>query len=260
MDLTDAAVQEFLKFVLVLVRMGGIFMIAPVLGGPQVPWRIRTLLAVALSFAVYPLVATVPVVVPTNLSGVVLGLAGEMAVGLVCGFLVSLVFIAAQMAGELISRQMGTSLAEVINPLFESPAPIFGDFYMLFALVVFVAVNGHYVLVSGLVHTFDRVPLMGFHPHAGLVTLVSGLTQDMFVLTIKLAAPAFTALFLVTIALGIIARTVPQMNVMLVGFPLQVLLGLLITALALGGSATLIERHFDVVMRQVDAAVRLMAP
>ncbi len=104
------------------------------------------------------------------------------------------------------------------------------------------------------------MPLMGAHLHAGLVPLAAGLMQDMFVLMIKLAAPAFTALFLVTIALGIVARTVPQMNIMFVGFPIQVLVGLLVTALALGGAATLIERNFDVILRRVDVAVRLVAP
>ncbi len=261
MDLSDAAVQQFLKFMLVLFRLSGVFVITPVFGGMAVPWRIRGLLAVGLSFAVFPLVsAATAAPLPTELSRIVLGLAGELGIGLMCGFIVSLVFVAAQMAGEFVSRQMGTTLAEVINPLYESPAPIFGEFYFLFALVVFVGINGHHALIAGLVQTFDRVPLMGVHPHAGLVPLAAGLMQDMFVLMIKLAAPAFTALFLVTIALGIVARTVPQMNIMFVGFPIQVLVGLLVTALALGGAATLIERNFDVILRRVDVAVRLVAP
>jgi flagellar biosynthetic protein FliR len=190
----------------------------------------------------------------------VLGLAGELCVGLVCGFVASLAFYAAQMAGEFISRQMGTSFGEIMNPLYESQTPIFGEFFFLFTIVVFVAVNGHHVLVAGIVRTFERVPLLGFHAHAALVPLVSGLMQDMFVLMIRLAAPAFTALFLVTIALGIIARAVPQMNVLFVGFPLQVMLGLLVIALALGSVAMLIDRNLGVVSRQLDAAVRLMSP
>ena len=237
MDLSDAAVQQFLKFVLVLFRLSGIFVITPVFGGPHVPRRIRALLAVGLSFAVFPLVsAATTAALPTDLSRVVVGLAGELGIGLACGFMVSLVFVAAQMAGEFVSRQMGTTLAEVINPLFESPMPILGEFYFLFALVVFVGINGHHTLVEGLVRTFDRIPLMGVHVHAGLVPMAAGLLQDMFVLMIKLAAPAFTALFLVTIALALVARTVPQMNIMFVGFPIQVLVGLLVTALALGGA------------------------
>ena len=260
MDVTDVAVQNFLKFALVLARLTGIFAIVPVFGAAAVPRRVRALLAAALAFAVYPLVAETPVTVPAELSRIVLGLAGELCVGLVCGFVASLGFYAAQMAGEFISRQMGTSFGEIMNPLYESQTPIFGEFFFLFAIVVFVAVNGHHVLVAGIVRTFERVPLMGFHPHAGLVPLVSGLMQDMFVLMIRLAAPAFTALFLVTIVLGIIARVVPQMNVLFVGFPLQVMLGLLVIALALGSVAMVIDRNLGVVSRQLDAAVRLMSP
>jgi flagellar biosynthetic protein FliR len=254
------AVRNFLTFVLVLFRLSGIFIVAPIVGGAAVPWRIRVFLAIALSFAIYPLVAASPVVVPTELSRLVLGLAGELGIGLVCGLMVSLVFVAAQMAGEFISRQMGTSFAEMINPLFESPSSVFGNFYFMFAMVVFVLVNGHHVLVAGLVKTFDRVPLMGVHLHAGLVGLFGGLMQDMFVLMIKLAAPTFVALFLVTIALAFIARSVPQMNVMLVGFPLQVMLGLVIMALALGSAATLLDHSYGWVVKEIDVAARFMTP
>ncbi len=258
MDLTDAAIREFLTFVLVLCRLGGIFMVAPVLGGPAVPKRVRALIAVALAFSLTPMVAPVPEA-PTEMSKLVLGVLGEVGIGLVCGFIVSLSFAAAQMAGELIARQMGVSLGEIMNPLYESETPIFGQFYFLFALVVFVAINGHYVLVSGLVHSFERVPLMGAHFHAGMATMMGSLMQEMFVLVIKLAAPAFAALFLVTIALALAARALPQVNIMFVGLPLPVLVGLLVTGLALGGAATLLEKHLDVVARQVDAAVRFMA-
>ena len=258
MDLTDSAIREFLTFVLVLSRLGGIFLVAPVLGGPAVPKRVRALIAVALAFALTPIIAPVQAV-PTELSRLVMGLVGEVGIGLMCGFIVSLSFAAAQMAGELIARQMGVSLGEIMNPLYESETPVFGQFYFLFALVVFVAINGHYVLVSGLVHSFERVPVMGAHLHAGMAPMMGALMQEMFVLVIKLAAPAFAALFLVTIALGLAARALPQVNIMFVGLPLQVLVGLLVTGLALGGAATLLQRNLDVVARHVDAAVRFMA-
>ena len=260
MDLTTWGIEQFMRFLLVLFRISGIFVITPVLGGSQVPWRVRVFLAIALSFAIYPMVAGSTVAMPTDWPHLLVGIAGELAVGLICGFVVNLVFVAAQMGGTLLSRHMGTALARVINPLYESPVPVFGQFYYLFAVVVFVAVNGHHVLIAGLVKTFDRIPLMGAEFHAGMVVKMSELMGDMFILMVKLAAPTFVALFLVTVALGIIARTVPQIHVLIIGFPLKVLLGLVVTSLALAGAASLLRDSFAWAMHQLDIVLHFMVP
>jgi len=252
--------QHFLRFVLVLFRLSGIFVITPFLGGTQVPRRVRVLLAVVASLAVYPVVSTAGVRVPTAWAPLAVGLASELAVGLICGFVVSIVFAAAEMGGAFLSRHMGTALAQVINPLYEAPTPIFGQFFFMFAVVVFVAVNGHHVLLEGLVGTFSRVPLMGAHFQVGMVPLVSGLVTDMFILMVKLAAPTFVALFLVTIALGIIARTVPQINVLIIGFPLKVSLGLVVTSLALAGVAAVMTDSFGWILVQLNRVVQFMTP
>jgi flagellar biosynthetic protein FliR len=258
--LEQLLIQKFLVFVLVLFRLGGVFVIIPFPGGSQVPRRVRVLLAVTLSLAVFPVVSTSGVRVPTAWVPLTMGIASELVLGLICGFVVNLVFVAAQMGGTLLSRHMGTALARVINPLFETPTPVFGQFFFMFAVVVFVAVNGHHVLLRGLIGTFDRVPLMGARFSPAMVPTVAGLMGDMFILMIQLAAPTFVALFMVTVALGIIARTVPQINVLIVGFPLKMCLGLVVTALALAGAALLLEGAFEWIMRQVDAMLRFMTP
>jgi flagellar biosynthetic protein FliR len=99
---------------------------------------------------------------------------------------------------------------------------------------------------------------MGVHFQAGMVEMITRLMGDMFVLMIKLAAPTFIALFLVTVALGIIARTVPQINVLLIGFPLKVSLGLIVTALALAGIAALLVDSFGWILRQVELMTQMM--
>jgi flagellar biosynthetic protein FliR len=258
MDFETLATGQFITFVLVLSRISGIFLVTPLLGGSPVPWRIRVLLSVALSVAVYPLVTLPATAVPTQGARLVLGLGGELCVGLLCGFVVNIVFVAARMGGALLSRYMGTALAEVINPLFEPQLPILGEFYTMFALVVFFAVNGHHVLLAGLVRTFDRVPLMGVQFRPGMVTALAGLLGDMFVLMVKLAAPTFAVLFLVTVALGIVGRIVPQINVVILGFPLTVCLGLVVASLTLAVAAAFLGDSFAWVMKQLDLMLRLM--
>jgi len=258
-DLAGFAIERFMGFLLVLFRVSGIFVITPVLGGSEVPWRIRVLASVALSFAIYPMLRPTAVAMPTDWPHLVVGMAGELAVGMICGFVVNIVFVAAQMGGALLSRHMGTALAQVMNPLFESSVPVLGQFYYMFALVVFVGVNGHHILIAGLVRTFDRIPLMGAGFHAGMVTTISGLMGDMFMLMIRLAAPTFVALFLVTVALGIIARTVPQIHVLIIGFPLKVCLGLVVTSLALAGAASLLAETFVWIMGRLEVVLQFMA-
>jgi len=260
MDFERLATEQFVTFVLVLCRISGIFLVTPLLGGSQMPWRLRVFLSVALSVAVYPLVTLPGVSVPTQGARLVLGLTGELCVGLVCGFVVNVVFVAAQMGGALLSRYMGTALAEVLNPLFEPQLPILGQFYYMFALVVFFAVNGHHILLAGLVKTFDRVPLMGVEFRPGMVASLTGLLGDMFVLMIKIAAPTFVVLFLVTAALGVVSRIVPQTSVVILGFPLTVCLGLVVASLTLAAAAALLGDSFAWVMNQMDLMLRFMVP
>ena len=258
MELGGLATAHFVGFLLVLFRLSGTFAILPLLGGSLVPWRVRVFIAVALSFAIYPVVNSGGVVMPMDLSRLVLGLAGELLVGMVCGFVVNLVFVAAQMAGTFLSNLMGLEIAEVMNPLFQTELPIFGGFYCVFAVVVFFAVNGHHILLAGLVKTFERVPLMGIHLHPGSIAALTALMGDMFVLMIRLAAPTFVAIFLVEVVLGIVARTVPQVNVLVAGFPLKICVGLLVTAAALAAAASLLTDSFSWIMGRLALLLRFM--
>jgi flagellar biosynthetic protein FliR len=258
MGLTGVAVEQFVRFLLVAFRITGMLIITPMLGGSAVPRRIRVLAGLVLSAAIFPVLSGPWPKPDCAWSALVIGFAGELAVGLVCGFVVNTVFVAAQMAGGLLSRHMGAALAEVINPLFQSDVPVLGGFFHMFALVVFVMLNGHHVLLAGLVKTFDRVPLMGASFHRGMVGEAAGLMGDMFVLTIKLAAPTFAALFLVTIVLGVVARTLPQIHVLGIGFPLQVCVGLVVMALSLGTVAMLLGGGFTWMSRQIDSVLNFM--
>ena len=260
MDVVSLLVGQFIRFVLVLFRIGGIVMVTPVIGGPQLARRIKVLLAVMISVAVFPVIPARLQMMPANMAHLAVGIAGEVAMGLVCGFAVNIVFAAAQLGGTIIARQMGTALARVFNPMMEAQMPVMGQFYHMLALVVFVSMNGHHILLAGIIRTFERVPLLGVRFHPGMVPRVAGLMGDMFVLVVRLSAPVLVTLFLVTIVLGIIARTVPQMNVLLIGFPLKITLGLLLTAFGLAGAAGLLADSFRWIFREVDVLIRFMTP
>jgi len=259
MDLDGAASEQLVRFMLVLFRIGGVLLVTPLLGGPHLAVRVRVLIAVAMAAAVYPLVAGAGLAATAEGWRLALGLGGELCTGLVCGFVVNLVFVAARMAGTLLSSYMGTGLAEMLNPTVETGMPILGQFYTLFAVVVFFAVNGHHVLVSGLVRSFERVPLMGATFRPGMAGTLAGLMGDMFVLMIRLAGPTLVVLVLVMLALGAVSRIVPRTDVVILGFPLTVCAGIVVMSLALGATALFLGDSCAWAVNQMDAMLRFMA-
>lgn len=225
-------------FMLVLFRMSGVFIFAPMFSGAAIPARVKVLLALSLSVCIYPLI---PPQMPVQLSvwGMAFAVGGEVLIGLVIGYAAMLPLLAMQMAGQLIGQQLGLGLAEVINPDFEDPSQVMGQLLLLIALVVFLLLDGHHAVLAALVHSFEHVPLAGYTPEGRMLSVVVGLLGAMFELAVRVAAPLLCLVFLETVALGFLARTVPQMNILSLGFPVRIVLGLglMVVAVAAMGHA-----------------------
>ena len=191
-----------------------------------------------------PLVRPATGAVPTEWVGLTTAALGEMMIGVTLGLGAAIVFVGIEMGGTLISRHMGTALANVFNPLFESSAPAVGQFYSFVALMVFLGMNGHHGLLRILIGTFRDVPLMEGGLNAGAMLGVLRMMGDAFVVGFKVAAPVMVSLLLVTVALGFIARTVPQVEVLIAGFPLNVGVGLVVAVVTLGAMAGFFQRTF----------------
>ena len=222
-------------WLLVLFRLSGIFLFAPLFGSSAVPVRIRVMLAVGLSLCVYPALvqpgaAALPLIAPLLEGGLglwsVVGVtATELMVGLVIGFGASLPLTGMQLAGHIIDQQIGLGLAGVFNPDLNEQGSVVGEFLFMMALTVFLVLGGHRILLSTLVGSFSLVPLGGFVPGSDVLQLIMGLMTVMFDLALRVAGPLLCLIFLQTVALGFIARTVPQLNILSIGFPLRILVG-----------------------------------
>ena len=156
-----------------------------------------------------------------------------MLIGLVIGFGAALPLIAMQMAGRLMEQQLGMGLAEMIDPGFEASADVLGRLLFLIALTLFLLMDGHHALLGVLVGSFHRVPLGGYTPDGGALTVLVGLLGAMVELAVRVAAPLLCLVFLEAIAMGFVARTVPQLNILTAGFPLRILMGLALVGAAL---------------------------
>jgi flagellar biosynthetic protein FliR len=224
-------------FTLVLTRVSALVMTAPLFGTQALPRRFRALLAVAMSLLVTPvyLGATLPPV--TQLADYGRLLANEALVGLLLGFGMNMLFSGIQVAGQVVSQMSGLSLADVFNPGIEEDASVFSQLFYFLTLAVFVAIGGHRMVTEALLETFAAAP----PGHAALgtdfVEVLTGVLTQSFVLGIRAAAPLLTALLLSNLVLGLISRTLPQINVIAVGFGLNSLLALGLLSVSLGAAA-----------------------
>jgi len=223
-------------FLLVLCRFSGLLLSAPFFGAENVPRKVKIGVAVLLSLCVTPLL---PLPSPSTLAlgerlvGLVLLVVNELAVGFIFGLAVSLFFAAVQFAGQVIAQQIGLALAGVIDPISNVRVSSLGQLKYILAVGVFVAANLHLELVAVIRRSFDLVPVGSTlaWPQAAEI-LVRGLGGAMWIFALRVALPAMVALFLVTVGLGFIARSVPEINIFIVGFGLQALVGLWLLYLA----------------------------
>ena len=221
----DVSVAEFQIFLLVFLRTIGILAVSPVFGHRAVINQTKAGLALVLAIVLY---SAVPLTLEatTDLFPYAIAAVKELIMGMMFGFVARLVFLAVQFAGEVIGIDVGFGVVNIIDPLSAEQISIIGTFKNLIALVIFLIIDGHHILLNALAESFDMVPLGGVQFTELLGQGLIHITSGVFVMAIKLAAPVITALFLTSLALGIIARTVPQMNVFIVGFPLKIGIGM----------------------------------
>ena len=225
-------------FLLVMFRLTGIFIFAPLFGSTAIPARVKVLLSLVLAVCIYPLV---PAQAPPDLSlwTMSAAVASELLIGVVIGYGASLPLVAVQMGGLLMGQQLGLGLAQVFSPQFGQQTDVVSQLFFLMALMIFILLDGHHAMLAVLIQSFETIPLGGFIPDGSLVRLVVGLLTAMLELAVRVAAPLLCIVFLETIAMGFVARTVPQLNILSLGFPLRILVGfvVIIAVLAAIGDA-----------------------
>ena len=220
-------------FMLVLCRVGGLMLTAPVFSNMALPVQVRALLAAAISLTVFPM--TLPYLpVQLTLAQALVGLLGELAIGVLLGLSISLVFLGLELAAEMVGQMSGMKIGEVFNPLLESSAGALGETYTLVAIMIFIAVRGDHSLVRALLDSFQTIPPLGFAPTESLLALILDLLDLSFTITIRVGGPMVLALMLSFMVLGFLSRTIPQIHLMSVGFPMKAAVGLSVAALTIG--------------------------
>ncbi len=251
--------HALLLFVLVLSRVSGLMALAPVFGSQDVPLRVRGFLAVFLALVISPLKWQATFAAPRSLLDLALLLAEEACIGLMLGAGILILFAGIQVAGQVIGQMSGMALADVFNPALDSNLPLFSHLLFYLTLALFVITNGHLQVLAALLDMYEVLPLAGGVLFASFGQIVSTLTHvlsESFVLGIRASAPVMVALLLATLVMGLISRTLPSLNIMAFGFGLSTIVTLVSLSLSLGGVAWVFQDALPEVLNALNGGVR----
>lgn len=246
--------DTFLLFTLVFARVGGLTMTAPVFGTREVPLQVRTLLAFALALVIGPTQCAGSSVVPGSTLQYLVLLASELSIGALLGLGIVFLFSALQLAGGLIGRLGGLMLADVLDPSSGESTPVLGRLMWLLALILFVALGGHRMVIGALLETFESLPPGTMASAESMAGVLRELLARSFELGICVAAPVAVAVLASTLVLGFVGRTLPQLNLLAVGFGLNSMLTFGLLGVVLGAGAMLLQSQVAPTLdRLVDA-------
>ncbi len=223
-------------FTLAWFRITGLMFVSPIFGSDTVPPRVKVLFSFVFAIIMFPLVPREGITVEPNFLLYIVWIFLELGVGMLLGFAATLLFAAVQFGGQLVDQEMGLAMANVIDPISNAQISIVGQFKVFLATLVYLLIDGHHFLLSAISQSFTVIPLLGLQYGEPVATLLTDtMMRDVFEIAIKVAAPSLVTLSLITIAMAFMARTVPEMNIFIVGFALRLAVGFLI--LVVGVSA-----------------------
>ncbi len=253
----DLLVSRFPVLLLIFVRFSGLFATAPVFSSRYIPGQVRAI--APLFLAVFTLPFVNPVGIPRDIVGLALYVVNEFAVGLAIGYVGSVVLSTIQVAGHFIDAELGFGMVNVLDPQYGMPVPLFGNFYYLTALMFLIGAGGDRMIVAALIGSYRQIP-PGAIISAPPPAFVTGLMSGVLTTALKISAPVLGSLFMVTLALGVVARAVPQMNVFMVGLPVKLVAGLLVLAATFPLLPGLLEGVAGDMLKAMETVIGGMAP
>lgn len=221
-------------YALVLFRVSGLALTAPVFSSRVIPGRVRAALVIALAAMLFPLVSSQA---PRELSwsGAIVGAAGEMMIGLTIGLCLAVFVSGVEVAGLMVGRQAGLALGQVFDPNTNNQGSIMGQVYTISLMTLFLLVGGHRATIAALLDSYTVLPLLSFRMDESIVLLFVEMLTASFILGIRLAGPVLIAMFLIGTAMGVLSRTMPQFNILSVGFTIRVMVAIGVAGFALAG-------------------------
>jgi len=236
------------------LRVSALLLAAPVFGASSFPVRARVLLAVLVSALIAPVLPAFESVDPLSAEGVLLA-AQQLLVGLAMGFIMQMAFSALVIAGQVLAMTMGLGFALSVDPQNGVQVPVLSQLYVIIATLVFLAIDGHLLLLLFVTDSFTLLPVGSADWHMDLLMNVVLWASQMFASALLLALPALTAVLLINVSFGVITRAAPQLNIFAVGFPVTIMVGFIFVFLSLPSLVSMLDTLFE---SSLDMAMRLV--
>ena len=249
MDLYELLQGHIAVFLLMLVRVSGIFLISPFFGSMNISIYFRVGTALAITILLFPVVDGLGTpYVPENVIMFGVTALGELFIGWLIGFVAYISFAAITMAGKVMDMQVGFAIVNVVDPTSGQQIPLIGSFLYNLAVIVLLATNGHHMILAALVESFRVVPIAGMEGNLSLAMLMG----------MKIAMPITFAILLTNVGLGILSRTMPQMNIFVVGIPMQLMIGITVLSMIIPFYVLFLDVLFNEMYGNISLAIRAL--
>lgn len=237
--------QTLTAYLLVLARFGILLFMLPFFSARNVAPMVKAALAVILAIVLFPVLAVGSVSAPATVAGLGKLVAAEVMVGVIIALTVQVFFEGVRLMGQLVGFQTGLSIANIIDPQSGAQASIFANFAYFLAMVFFLAFNGHHILIQAVKESFEVLPVGSLQLGPSTFSHLLTVYGSMFAIAIKIGAPAIAALLFTKVAFGLIVRLIPQMNIMIVALPAQVVIGLIFFGICLNVLFLMLQHYLS---------------
>lgn len=245
MDIWPISYQECKAFFLILIRISAILFMFPFFSARVIPVLSKAGLALIITIILFPVVNNKMVVFPDTLFGQFQLILSELMIGMILGLLVNIFFEGVRLMGQLVGFQTGFAIANIIDPHSGIQISLFSNMAYLLAIILFLLLNGHHILLNALKESFEIIHVGSLGLSKEMFEKIIPIYGDMFVIAIKIGAPAIAALLFTKVAFGLITKFIPQMNIMIVAFPVQIVIGLLFFGICLDVLLRFMERYLE---------------
>lgn len=260
-DLYDIFQGQLAAFLLVLTRTSGIFFISPFFGSLIIPMQFRAVAAIVVAVLVFPIITNETVVTaPSNIWLFAATVMQELFVGWLIGFIAFVVMTAINMAGKMMDLQVGFAVAQVMDPTIAQQSPLIGAFMYNLAVIYFLVTNGHHMILTALVESFRAIPLDHMVWNQALSDFMIDITAGLFITGMKIAMPVTFAILITNVGMGILARTMPQMNIFVIGIPMHLMIGMFMLAMLMPFYVLFLDVMFSGMYGNISTAVKLLSP
>ena len=245
------AVANFDAILLIFIRMTGLFILSPVFGRQNMPAIFKIGFSFFLTVIFVSTIDSFSLDYQDSLLLYTIYAAKELAIGIIMGYVTYVIVSGIYLGGQLIDMQIGFSFANVVDPITNIQVPLTSNFYYTYFILVFLLINGHHMLIRALFYSFQVLPIEKLTFSGAVIPELTSLMGEMFGIALRIAAPIICAIFIADVVLGILSKTMPEMNVFMLGMPIKIIIGFIIMTITISGSVSIAEGLVSLMEEQI---------